>query len=180
MSKPWGVAVAPSIIPWFSPNCWKSVAIFETISPEYRRCAIEQRSSGPLITRRVTAKSITMSAKSVRSHSDDQRWESDVPMSTPTRPVLKNIMISDHSGIVWWRWPRSPAIEFTAIIICEVPIASLIGTASRSVIAGTIRNPPPTPNIPERMPTPAPAAMVRMRHTAPSGWVVHADNWFSG
>ncbi len=66
--------------------------------------------------------------------------------------------------------PRNPTSEFKAMIGNADPTATLKRSPAKSIRAGRIRKPPPTPASPERKPTPRPARHHSERVCSPGGF----------
>ena len=93
--------------------------------------------------------------------------ESQVPTRTP-RSIPARLPANTHavSGQLIrpnWRWPTTPPMEIQAMMLRDVPIASLVGNPRMTIRAGTTMNQPPTPNKPFMVPTASPMPPSRSR-----------------
>ena len=59
-----------------------------------------------------------------------------------------------------FQWASTPEIDAATIKLAPVATATAEGMPMKNS-SGVIRNPPPTPNRPDRSPTPAPTARIR-------------------
>ena len=70
------------------------------------------------------------------------------PPSSKTKPILK-------STLPRRQWAMTPETEAAATWLASLATATAGGTPMK-ISSGVMRKPPPTPNMPERKPTPPP------------------------
>ena len=71
------------------------------------------------------------------------------------------------STVFRFRWARTPEMEEATIWLAEVATATAGGMPTKNS-RGVIRKPPPTPNIPDRIPTTPPMPRSRKAFTETS------------
>ena len=80
---------------------------------------------------------------------------SATPAAAPTAPPASNTPPMRKSTLPRRAWASIPDTDAAAIWFASLPTAMAGGTPAK-INSGVIRNPPPTPNMPDRKPTPAP------------------------
>jgi hypothetical protein len=89
----------------------------------------------------------------------------DTPIVIPARAPTRNHIPVDADEIrKVKRFERNPDMETRVIDTSEVAMALSTETPPTIKRAGTIRNPPPTPNMPDSIPVNAPAIVSLMVH----------------
>ena len=84
-----------------------------------------------------------------------------IPNPEPTRNIIGITSETDES---WLALETSPAVEMMTIETRDVAMACSIESCATAISAGINRNPPPTPNSPERMPVVPPATSSLAMH----------------
>ena len=90
--------------------------------------------------------------------------KSQTPKLDPMRPPISSIAPILKSTLPLFQCARTPETEEATIWFASVPTATGAGTPMKIRI-GVMRNPPPTPKIPERKPITPPKASRRKAST---------------
>src|SRR5688500_19524412 len=98
-----------------------------------------------------------------------------VPMRIPAMATAVNARRKPHGVLVWPAYPSQPAKVLRAITRSDVPTASFIGMPASRTRAGTIRNPPPIPTRPVRVPTAKAIVRRRAGRAGRAGWALPGE-----